>query len=108
MSTLKGKVKWFNGKKGYGFIEREDGEKDCFVHASSVRDAGLRFLNEGDQTLAIFGEVSSQELELMAHEYIEGLQELGISKPIWPTNAFGVLIFLVTYFIFEESEYARK
>ena len=48
MSTLKGKVKWFNGKKGYGFIEREDGEKDCFVHASSVRDAGLRFLNEGD------------------------------------------------------------
>ena len=48
MSTLKGKVKWFNGKKGYGFIEREDGEKDCFVHASSVRDAGLRFLNKGD------------------------------------------------------------
>ena len=49
MSTLKGKVKWFTGKKGYGFIEREDGEKDCFVHASSVRDAGLRYLNEGDQ-----------------------------------------------------------
>ena len=49
MSTLKGKVKWFNGKKGYGFIERSDGEKDCFVHASSVRDAGLRFLNEGDE-----------------------------------------------------------
>ena len=48
MSTLKGKVKWFNGKKGYGFIEREDGEKDCFVHASAVRDSGLRFLNEGD------------------------------------------------------------
>ena len=49
MSTLNGKVKWFNGKKGYGFIERSDGEKDCFVHASSVRDAGLRFLNEGDE-----------------------------------------------------------
>ena len=49
MSTkLKGKVKWFNGKKGYGFIEREDGEKDCFVHASAVRNAGLRFLNEND------------------------------------------------------------
>ena len=48
MSTLKGKVKWFNGKKGYGFIEREDGEKDAFVHASAVKDAGLRFLNEGD------------------------------------------------------------
>jgi len=48
MSTLKGKVKWFNSKKGYGFIEREDGEKDAFVHASAVKDAGLRFLNEGD------------------------------------------------------------
>ena len=48
MSTLKGKVKWFNGKKGYGFIEREDGEKDGFVHASAVREAGLRFLNEND------------------------------------------------------------
>ena len=48
MSTkLKGKVKWFDSKKGYGFIEREDGEKDCFVHASAVRDAGLR-LNEND------------------------------------------------------------
>ena len=49
MSTLKGKVKWFNGKKGYGFIEREDKEKDVFVHASAVREAGLRFLNEGDK-----------------------------------------------------------
>ena len=48
MSTLKGKVKWFNGKKGYGFIEREDKEKDVFVHASAVRDAGLKYLNEGD------------------------------------------------------------
>ena len=48
MSILKGKVKWFNGKKGYGFIEREDKEKDVFVHASAVRDAGLKYLNEGD------------------------------------------------------------
>ena len=47
MSTLKGTVKWFNGKKGFGFIEREDKEKDAFVHASAV--AGMRFLNEGDK-----------------------------------------------------------
>ena len=47
--SLKGKVKWYNGKKGYGFIEREDKEKDVFVHASAVREAGLKYLNEGDE-----------------------------------------------------------
>ena len=49
MSTLKWTVKWFNGKKGYGFIERDDKEKDAFVHASAVKNAGMRFLNEGDK-----------------------------------------------------------
>ena len=47
--SLQGKVKWYNPTKGYGFIEREDKEKDVFVHSSAVRDAGLRFLNEGDE-----------------------------------------------------------
>ena len=41
--------KWFNGKKGFGFIEREDKEKDAFVHASAVKAAGMRYLNEGDK-----------------------------------------------------------
>ena len=49
MSTLKGTVKWFNGKKGFGFIERDDKEKDVFVHASAIKAAGMRFLNEGDK-----------------------------------------------------------
>ena len=49
MTTLKGTVKWFNGKKGFGFIEREDKEKDVFCHASAVRSAGLKYLNEGDE-----------------------------------------------------------
>ncbi len=49
MSTLKGTVKWFNSKKGFGFIEREDKEKDAFVHASAVKAAGMRYLNEGDR-----------------------------------------------------------
>ncbi len=49
MSTLKGTVKWFNGKKGFGFIEREDKEKDVFCHASAVKAAGMRYLNEGDK-----------------------------------------------------------
>ena len=47
--SLKGKVKWFNGTKGYGFIEREDKEKYVFVHSSAVRAAGLKHLNEGDE-----------------------------------------------------------
>ena len=48
MSTIKGKVKWFNPTKGFGFIEREDKEKDVFVHVSAVRDAGLDQLNDGE------------------------------------------------------------
>ena len=46
MST-NGKVKWFNGQKGYGFIEREDKEKDVFIHVSALRDAGMKGLEDG-------------------------------------------------------------
>ena len=44
-----GTVKWFNKKKGYGFITPDEGEKDIFVHISAVKSAGLRNLNEGDR-----------------------------------------------------------
>ena len=47
--SIKGKVKWFNPQKGYGFIEREDKEKDVFVHHTAVKAAGLKYLNEGDE-----------------------------------------------------------
>ena len=46
--SIKGKVKWFNGTKGYGFIEREDKEKDVFVDMSAVKDSGVGYLDEGD------------------------------------------------------------
>jgi len=43
----KGTVKWFNGAKGYGFIQRSTGE-DVFVHFSSIQENGYRTLNEGE------------------------------------------------------------
>jgi CspA family cold shock protein len=43
-----GKVKWFNGTKGFGFIAVEGDEKDIFVHISAVKDSGIDQLNEGD------------------------------------------------------------
>ena len=49
MSTLKGTVKRVKGKKGFGFNEREDKEKDVFVHSSALKAAGMRYLNEGDK-----------------------------------------------------------
>jgi CspA family cold shock protein len=44
-----GTVKWFNGQKGFGFIQPDDGSKDVFVHISAVERAGLPGLNEGQK-----------------------------------------------------------
>ncbi len=44
-----GTVKWFNGQKGYGFIQPDDGGKDVFVHISAVERSGIGTLNEGQK-----------------------------------------------------------
>jgi len=44
-----GTVKWFNQKKGYGFIVPDDGTQDVFVHISDVEQAGLAPLQEGQR-----------------------------------------------------------
>lgn len=51
-----GKVKWFSGEKGYGFIAQDDGGADLFVHFSAISGDGFRNLNEGDEVEFEVGE----------------------------------------------------
>ncbi|MGD9652899.1 MAG: cold-shock protein [Candidatus Dadabacteria bacterium] len=65
--ALKGKVKWFNESKGFGFIEQDNG-KDVFVHYSAIEGAGFRTLAEGD------------EVEFEVVESPKGLQASKVNK----------------------------
>jgi len=49
MSSKTGKVKWFNPKKGYGFVDQDDDEKDMFLHITALQKANISVLNEGDK-----------------------------------------------------------
>ncbi|MGC4376822.1 cold shock domain-containing protein [Fictibacillus sp. Mic-4] len=62
-----GKVKWFNAEKGYGFIEREDGD-DVFVHFSAINVEGFKSLDEG------------QEVEFEIVEGARGPQAANVTK----------------------------
>jgi CspA family cold shock protein len=65
-----GTVKWFNGQKGFGFIQPNDGGNDVFVHISAVERAGLTGLAEGQKvtyeakTDQMRGKVSAENLSL--------------------------------------------
>ena len=65
---LKGKVKWFNASKGYGFLERPDGESDIFVHYTAIQGDGFRSLEEGE------------EVEFSIAKTDKGLQAEEVSK----------------------------
>ena len=64
----KGKVKWFNNAKGFGFIARQEGEDDIFVHFRSIEGDGFRKLNEG------------QAVEFTLVEGPKGLQAENVKK----------------------------
>ena len=58
-----GKVKWFNAKKGYGFITDDESKKDIFLHVSALEESKLRVLKE-DQT--IFYDIKEEKDKLQA------------------------------------------
>ena len=49
MSSKTGKIKWFNPKKGYGFVDQDDDDKDMFIHITALQQANISGLNEGDK-----------------------------------------------------------
>jgi len=57
----KGKIKWFNPTKGYGFIENDAGGKDVFLHVSALEQAGIDTLEEGDAVSFEIGENKGKE-----------------------------------------------
>jgi cold shock protein len=61
-----GTVKWFSAPKGYGFIGRDDGEEDVFVHFSAVQMEGYKRLKEG------------QEVEFSVEDGPKGLQAANV------------------------------
>jgi len=65
----KGKVKWFNANKGYGFIEPSDKSKDVFLHISAVEQSGLRDLSDGQEisfeTESQNGKISAVNIKLI-------------------------------------------
>lgn len=65
---MRGKVKWFNDQKGYGFITRDD-SPDVFVHHSAIQMDGFRTLREGEEV----------QFELL--ESPKGLQAVNVSRP---------------------------
>tara|TARA_Y100001935_G_scaffold202779_1_gene171335 strand:+ start:1638 stop:1850 length:213 start_codon:yes stop_codon:yes gene_type:complete len=66
---VKGKVKWFNNAKGYGFVTPDEGEQDIFIHFSAIEMDGYRTLKEG------------QRVQFEVEEGPKGLHALKLQSP---------------------------
>ncbi|MGD8697739.1 MAG: cold shock domain-containing protein [Gemmatimonadales bacterium] len=64
----RGRIKWFNDSKGYGFIEQPDGQEDVFVHFSAINMEGFKTLSEG------------QEVEFELRQTDKGLQAANVTR----------------------------
>jgi CspA family cold shock protein len=64
----KGRIKWFNDAKGYGFIEQPEGQEDVFVHFSAINMEGFKTLAEG------------QEVEFEVRQTEKGLQAANVTR----------------------------
>ncbi len=64
----RGRIKWFNDSKGYGFIEQPEGQEDVFVHFSAINMEGFKTLSEG------------QEVEFELRQTDKGLQAANVTR----------------------------
>lgn len=70
----RGKVKWFNEKKGFGFIQQDGGGQDIFVHYTAIKAEGFKSLVEGD------------EVEFTVQEGPKGPQATNVSRVVAEGN----------------------